>query len=123
MRILLTVLISLTFLCVQNAPGGEPPSSERVKNTTEKDNIALGPVHFYQKYISPAIGGSCPMEPCCSNYCIHAVKKHGILLGWMMTCDRLMRCGRDEIKQAPVIRIRHTLRYYDPVSENDFWLK
>lgn len=88
-----------------------------------KTNLSLSPVRFYQKFISPVLGGQCPMYPSCSKYCIDAVKKHGPLVGWVMTCDRLMRCGRDEVKRAPVIRTQNGKFSYDPVSENDFWRK
>jgi putative membrane protein insertion efficiency factor len=126
MKILLLTVFFVTISYFQGALAHENDGSAVLENgKTEKkeENILLGPIHFYQKYVSPAIGGSCPMYPSCSNYCVHAVKQHGPLMGWIMTCDRLMRCGRDETKRAPLVRTRHDRRYYDPVSENDFWRK
>jgi putative component of membrane protein insertase Oxa1/YidC/SpoIIIJ protein YidD len=49
------------------------------------------------------------------------MEKHGIFLGSMLACDRLMRCGRNELDFAPKIPVNGTWRYYDPVSANDFW--
>ncbi len=42
-------------------------------------------------------------------------------MGWVMACDRLVRCGRDEVKISPHIRINSRDYVYDPVGANDFW--
>ncbi len=65
--------------------------------------------------------GQCPMYPSCSEYAKKAVSKHGEITGWIMACDRLMRCGRDETGFAPEIYVNSTWKYYDPVERNDFW--
>lgn len=80
-----------------------------------------GFINFYQKYISPIDGDRCPMHPSCSRYAADAIKKHGFFTGWIMTSDRLVRCGRDTCKNAPVITIDNENYYYDPVEANDFW--
>jgi len=64
--------------------------------------------------------GDCPMHPSCSEYSRQSVEKYGFLQGWVMTCDRLMRCGRDELKSAPRVLIDGKWKYYDPVESNDF---
>jgi hypothetical protein len=61
------------------------------------------------------------MYPSCSNYSKQAIQKHGMIIGWMMTTDRLLRCGRDEMKLSPQIFISGRLNYYDPVEINDYW--
>lgn len=38
-----------------------------------------------------------------------------------MALDRLMRCGRDEMKFAQRIRVNGKWKFYDPVEYNDFW--
>ena len=65
--------------------------------------------------------GPCPMYPSCSEYSRQALKKHGFPMGWIMACDRLMRCSRDELHLAPAIAVRGTLKCHDPVAENDIW--
>ena len=90
--------------------------------TEDSTNPALYPVYFFRKYISSADQDRCPMHPTCSTYSIEAIKKHGPVLGWIMTCDRLMRCGRDELKLSPPIRIEGKKRCNDPLSDNDSWL-
>jgi hypothetical protein len=49
------------------------------------------------------------------------MKKHGAVMGWIMACDRLVRCGRDEVNISPIIRINNQTYVSDPVSANDFW--
>ena len=40
-----------------------------------------------------------------------------------MACDRLMRCGRDELKLSPAVMTRQGIRCQDPLDNNDFWLR
>jgi putative component of membrane protein insertase Oxa1/YidC/SpoIIIJ protein YidD len=78
-------------------------------------------VEAYSGYISRIDGKNCPMYPSCSKYSVQCFKKHGFLIGWMMTCDRLFRCGRDELRLSPQIMINGKLKSYDPLENNDFW--
>lgn len=89
----------------------------------QDEDTAFAPriIGFYKKYISRAIGSRCPMYPSCSTYCVEAFKKHGYAIGWIMTCDRLLRCGRDEIKTSDIVYANGGKRCYDPVDNNDFW--
>jgi hypothetical protein len=61
------------------------------------------------------------MYPSCSQYARQAMDKHGEIIGWMMACDRLLRCGRDEMHRQPKIWVKGQLKCYDPVADNDFW--
>lgn len=79
----------------------------------------FSPIQFFQKYISPIDGNRCPMYPSCSAYSREAIQKYGFVKGWIMTCDRLLRCGRDELKHAPRVIIRGEVYCHDPVSGND----
>ena len=78
-------------------------------------------VELHRKYISPIDGKNCPMYPSCSRYSLQCLKKHGLFVGWVMTCDRLLRCGRDELRLSPEIVVNDELRCYDPLENNDFW--
>lgn len=82
--------------------------------------VAEGLFWFFQKYISPVDGDRCPSYPTCSQYGREAVRKHGVLIGLVMTFDRLIH-ESDEIQRAPLIRVHESYRYYDPVENNDFW--
>jgi hypothetical protein len=79
------------------------------------------PIRLFQKYLSGADGARCPMTPSCSRYAVQAIRRHGTLMGWIMACDRLMRCGRDELKHSPSVITRDGIRCQDPVENNDFW--
>ncbi|MDO8585772.1 MAG: membrane protein insertion efficiency factor YidD [Armatimonadota bacterium] len=36
-------------------------------------------------------GATCPFRPSCSGYMITAIRKHGVIVGWMMGMDRYLR--------------------------------
>ena len=65
--------------------------------------------------------GECPMIPSCSEYAAQAVAAHGEILGWIIACDRLMRCGRDELQLSKSIYVDGKLKTDDPLAANDFW--
>ena len=95
--------------------------NHRWSQESSEGNLFLFPLHFYRKYISGAYGDRCPMHPSCSTYSLEAFQKHGPLIGWIMTSDRLMRCGRDELKLSPPIISGGKSRTSDPLKNNDFW--
>jgi hypothetical protein len=82
--------------------------------------IAAAPVLFYQRLLSPHWGRRCAYHPSCSNYALQAIRRHGVLMGSMMTFDRLQH-EADETRYAPLIRIDGQIKFYDPVENNDFW--
>jgi hypothetical protein len=61
------------------------------------------------------------MYPSCSHYAARALKEHGPVMGWIMTCDRLLRCGRSETRLSPRVRVHGRPLTFDPVEANDFW--
>jgi hypothetical protein len=79
------------------------------------------PIRLFQKYLSGADGHRCPMTPSCSSYALQAMQRHGALKGWIMSCDRLMRCGRDELRQQPSVATPGGPRTPDSLGNNDFW--
>lgn len=79
---------------------------------------------FYDKGLNGLSGvrsGACPMHPSCSAYSREAFSKPGFLRGWLLTFDRLLRCGRDEMDLTPRTLVHGTWKVYDPVSRNDQW--
>lgn len=76
---------------------------------------------FFRKTISRADGRRCMMYPSCSHYSGQAFKKHGFVKGWVMSSDRLLRCGRDEKRLSEQILINNQAYVYDPLQHNDFW--
>ena len=104
--------------CCFEKPG--TASSEECPRATEGAGTR-GPIALYQRYISPVDGDRCPMSPTCSEYFRESAQKHGPIVGFVMACERLMRCGRDELSLSPTIRVQGEKKCYDPVANNDFW--
>ncbi len=61
------------------------------------------------------------MHPGCSKYGLSAIEKHGALIGWMMTFDRLMRCGLDETRLSSEVLVNGKWKHVDTLEQNDFW--
>lgn len=83
----------------------------------------VSPLKRLQRFVSRADGDRCPMYPTCSHYAAQAFAQEGPLKGWVLTCDRLLRCGRDETRQARPIRVQGRQYAYDPLDANTFWWK
>lgn len=77
-------------------------------------------LRFFQQVISPVDGARSTMYPTGSAYAREAIKKHGALLGLVLTAERLMHEG-NEAQVAPSIRKYGIWRVYDPVEANDWW--
>ncbi|ETR72366.1 MAG: hypothetical protein OMM_07540, partial [Candidatus Magnetoglobus multicellularis str. Araruama] len=98
----------------------EMASAEDQLMPAEDQSPASFFVRFYQRFISVFDGDRCPMYPTCSQYSLQCFKKHGFLMGWIMTCDRLLH-EPDEMQLAPVVIINGQARFFDPVQSNDQW--
>lgn len=97
------------------------PSTETAIND---DSPASQIIHLYQgplNHLESVRHGGCPMYPNCSAYGLSAIKKHGPLIGWLMTFDRLMRCGLDETRLSPEVLVKGDWKYIDTLEHNDFW--
>ena len=75
------------------------------------NRLILAPVRFYRRYLSPLKPApSCRYLPTCSEYCIEAVEKRGVLVGLGKALWRLLRCnplfagGYDPVDPAPPSR-------------------
>ena len=55
--------------------------------------LALAPIRFYQRFISPALPRRCKYEPTCSRYAVQAIEEFGILRGLVLASWRLLRCN------------------------------
>ncbi len=128
-RILLIIIIFSLFprfveLSISNDDPFKGPWGKNTKTTSQIKKTTTNPlkhlVGFYKDYISPIDGSKCPMYPTCAQYSIECFEKHGLIMGWLMTCDRLFH-EADEMKQTPMILINDRFRFYDPVENNDFW--
>lgn len=88
------------------------------------ESLAAGFGHawlrFYQGHLSGLGTVRCRMTPSCSRYSMAAIEKHGLLIGVVMTADRLLH-EADEKRIAPLTGVGRDARYLDPVANNDFW--
>ncbi len=80
-------------------------------------------IGFYQKFLSGADGNRCPMYPSCSAYAKQAFHAHGFIKGWILTSDRLLRCGHDELHLSGQKKINGKYLTSDPIDRNDFLFK
>ena len=55
--------------------------------------VAISPIVFYQRFISPGLPRRCKYEPTCSAYAVDAVREFGVLKGLVLAGWRLLRCN------------------------------
>jgi putative membrane protein insertion efficiency factor len=54
--------------------------------------LALVPLRFYKRFLSPLLPPMCRFDPTCSIYMMQAIEKHGTLRGVWLGVRRLARC-------------------------------
>jgi len=126
--LLLSLSIALTASFVAQADDMRGPESfgkgkifkEPTLETSAPKIASLGLLNFWHRILTRADGPRSPMYPTASGYLGEAVKKHGMVIGIMMTTDRLMH-EWDEQRRVPRIIKYGIPRAYDPVENNDFW--
>jgi hypothetical protein len=79
-----------------------------------------GALTAWHRVLTRADGPRSVMYPTASGFLGQAVAKHGMLIGIVMTTDRLLH-EWDEQQRAPRIVKYGVTRTYDPVEANDFW--
>ena len=55
--------------------------------------IAILPVRFYQRFISPMFAPRCRYYPTCSSYALGALHTHGLVKGTILAVWRILRCN------------------------------
>jgi len=83
-------------------------------------NPLLWGVRLFRNFISSVDGPRCSMYPTCSHYSLLAFKKHGPVMGYILTTDRLIH-ESDEPRYVPRVEKHNVIRFYDPLENNDFW--
>jgi hypothetical protein len=97
------------------APGRQPTVETSITSLA-----ARGALTAWHQVLTRADGPRSVMYPTASGFLGQAIAKHGLLIGIMMTTDRLMH-EWDEQRRAPRIVVYGISRAYDPVEANDFW--
>ncbi len=79
--------------------------------TPGEDCGAIALIEFHQKVLSEADGPRSHFYPSSSEYARQAIKEHGIFMGIILGCDRLMRENGDtgiyplvELKSGVVLK-------------------
>jgi putative component of membrane protein insertase Oxa1/YidC/SpoIIIJ protein YidD len=99
-------------------------SQNQSESMMANDSFYQGVIEFYRgplNHLKSVRRGECPMYPSCSEYSRQAIARFGLIKGWIMTTDRLIRCGRDETHLSPKILVNGKWKYYDPIENNDLW--
>ncbi len=99
--------------------GAEQPLPDR--GTPNADSAWSTPLKLFQKTISRADGSRCPMYPSCSHYSSQAFERYNPITAWILTADRLLRCGRDETRLSKRVVIQGRARIKDTLADNTFW--
>lgn len=115
----LTALVLILFYAVIGAQAGEVKNGHADKD--DHQPVWSSPLIFFQKVISRADGDRDPMYPSCSHYAATVFKRYNPMLAMILTSDRLLRCGHDEVRSAPKVFVNGSARTFDPVKANTFW--
>jgi putative component of membrane protein insertase Oxa1/YidC/SpoIIIJ protein YidD len=113
------VLITLLGLGVWGC-AAVPPNADHKSLTTPYDQL----IDFYRgplDHLHAVRAGTCPMYPSCSEYSRQAIARYGLTTGWLLTLDRLLRCGRQTPGEGSRLWVNGHLKWYDPLDANTFW--
>ncbi len=121
---------ALLAICPSNSKGtcqqSHRPASVQdrpqapVRQNESETDIGTRLASAFWKRISAVDSDRCPSLPSCSSYSVRAFKKHGFIVGWLMTVDRLIHEG-DEGSVSPTVYDNGQVKVLDPVENNDFW--
>ena len=71
-------------------------------------------IKLYQKYLSPLKSTRCPYYPCCSQYGLEAIQKHGAIKGGFLAAYRVCRCNpfsKGGYDPVPMMRKRYSKEF------------
>jgi len=55
--------------------------------------LAIALIRVYQKAVSPLFPPVCRFTPTCSEYCIQAIRRYGLIVGTAKGIRRILRCN------------------------------
>jgi putative component of membrane protein insertase Oxa1/YidC/SpoIIIJ protein YidD len=99
---------------------GEGQEVSFPKKKRQETSFLSQSIGIYQNFLSRSDDDRCPMYPSCSTYAKQAFHTHGLIKGWILTSDRLLRCGHDEIELSGRKIIKGKYKTPDPLDKNDF---
>lgn len=105
---------------------GAPPEELRNRipywDQARKGGLREAPFRFLRDVISKVDGPRCSMYPTDTQFALEASRRHGAVVGLLFLVDRLFH-EWSESKRAAVVTVYGKQRFYDPLDENDFWLR
>jgi putative component of membrane protein insertase Oxa1/YidC/SpoIIIJ protein YidD len=113
---LFAAILCLAAPCISSAEHPAPTS-----RAPKAGSAWSMPLKLFQKTVSKADGSRCPMYPSCSHYSRQAFERHNPIMAWILTADRLLRCGRDETRLSKLVVIGGRARIKDTLADNTFW--
>lgn len=105
-------------------PSIPPSSRDRARPTsTARDGLVDFVFDAYSGYLTKIDGARCEHRPTCSKYAYLSIKRHGYVVGSLLTIDRLLRGRRSSVlRELEIYKVEDGARYhYDPVENNDFY--
>lgn len=81
----------------------------------------LGGLRFWRNGLSPLDGARSDLAPVNSLYSVQAFNEHGVVLGFVLTADRLLH-EPSLAGQAPWFEEEGRRFYLDPLRNNTWWL-
>jgi putative membrane protein insertion efficiency factor len=75
-------------------------------------SLAVAPIRLYQLTLSRALAPRCKYYPSCSEYAVGAIRRYGVVRGFVLAVWRLLRCnpwsngGVDFVEDQRVFRRR-----------------
>lgn len=97
--------IQTDLALLQNNAEKIPPKRFRPYTQLKKRNDAISKINpinlvfsglmfFYQNVLSSQINANCMYSPSCSEFSKCSIKQHGLVVGILLSADRLNRCNR-----------------------------
>lgn len=108
--LILLILLNTTFCIAQNFIEEDDKlislitQPQLINSLSKKESAANDYIGFYQKYISGIRGQECPMYPSCSNYGLKTFTETNFVSAFVLTSDRLLRCGHDHNNYSLTLR-------------------
>ena len=56
-------------------------------------SVALVPLVFYKRFISPLLPPACRFQPTCSEYAMESIRRRGLGTGVWLSLRRVLRCN------------------------------
>jgi hypothetical protein len=81
------------------------------------------PLWIYAHTLGAIDGDRSAAAPVNSLYARQAFDRHGPWLGTLLAIDRLLRDAREMARPLARVADDGRVRYLDPLSRNDFWLR